>query len=583
MLTPDQIDVLRDLSGQVVDPIVEFLIEDIARRVSEAGQLTGTASYQVWRLQQLGVSQKQIKKEIQRRLKVSEKEVERLLAQAAEVGYDFDISRFPNLDALPFSENTSLQQILDATVKLAKDDLTNITQTIGFVTPDGQCLELTKAYQKACDFAFQKVVTGAQDYTSAIRDATRYLSEKGIRTIDYESGIHSSLEAAVRRNIMGGLGLMQEQIAQQNHDDLGCDGWEISAHGGCAPDHEPIQGRQYSDKEYERLNNSLVRRIGTLNCGHSAMPIILGVNEPQYTPEELEKFREENEKGIDYEGKHYTLYEATQRQRSLERGIRKRKRQILIDEAVGDKDKLQADQIRLVRTQEEYHRFSKAAGLPKQYERMEKAGFTWKHGKAAEKVARNYKKGFTSAKENGTIKSIDIDDFEMMADINDVQPEVYEVIGSTIKAFEKQGSMHISEAHFGEFYDAATGKPALFQVFMNANGLVDININSDFLAGKSVEDVDAMMASVPVNLPRSLQEAVVHECGHAKAYYRKTVKEVEAMNVAIAKRGVAGISTIAEMDGAECIAEVEVLLFRGEPIPNEAMALYNEYVKGDKK
>ena len=389
MLTPDQIDVLRDLSGQVVDPIVEFLIEDIARRVSESGQLTGTASYQVWRLQQLGVSQKQIKKEIQKRLKVSEKEVERLLTQAAEVGYDFDISRFPNLDAPPFSENTGLQQILDATVKLAKDDLTNITQTIGFVTPDGECLELTKAYQKTCDFAFQKVVTGAQDYTSAIRDATRYLSEKGIRTIDYESGVHTSLEAAVRRNIMGGLGLMQEQITQQNHDDLGCDGWEISAHSGCAPDHEPIQGRQYSDKEYERLNNSLVRRIGTLNCGHSAMPIILGVNEPQYTPEELEKFREENEKGIDYEGKHYTLYEATQRQRSLERGIRKRKRQILIDEAVGDKDKLQADQIRLVRTQEEYHRFSKAAGLPKQYERMEKAGFTWKHGKAAEKVARD--------------------------------------------------------------------------------------------------------------------------------------------------------------------------------------------------
>ena len=392
MLTPDQIDVLRDLSGQVVDPIVEFLIEDIARRVSEAGQLTGTASYQVWRLQQLGVSQKQIKKEIQKRLKVSEKEVERLLTQAAEVGYDFDISRFPNLDAPPFSENTGLQQILDATVKLAKDDLTNITQTIGFVTPDGECLELTKAYQKTCDFAFQKVVTGAQDYTSAIRDATRYLSEKGIRTIDYESGVHTSLEAAVRRNIMGGLGLMQEQITQQNHDDLGCDGWEISAHSGCAPDHEPIQGRQYSDKEYERLNNSLVRRIGTLNCGHSAMPIILGVNEPQYTPEELEKFREENEKGIDYEGKHYTLYEATQRQRSLERGIRKRKRQILIDEAVGDKDKLQADQIRLVRTQEEYHRFSKAAGLPKQYERMEKAGFTWKHGNEATKGANTYYK-----------------------------------------------------------------------------------------------------------------------------------------------------------------------------------------------
>lgn len=138
------------------------------------------------------------------------------------------------------------------------------------------------------------------------------------------------------------------------HDDLGCNGWETSAHGGSAPDHEPIQGKQYSDAGYTRLNNSLVRRIGTLNCGHSAMPIILGVNEPQYTAEELEEFRRQNEAGIEFEGKHYTLYEATQRQRSLERSIRKTKRKILIDKATGDAEKLQWDQIRLVRIREEY-------------------------------------------------------------------------------------------------------------------------------------------------------------------------------------------------------------------------------------
>ncbi len=392
MLTPDQITALRDMSGQIIDPVVEFLIKDIARRVSEAGQLTGTASYQVWQAQKLGVSQKRLKKELQKRLKVSQAQVEQLMTQAAETGYNFDISRFPTVDAIPFDENTGLQQILDATVKLAQDDLTNVTQTIGFIAPDGKCEELTKAYQKTCDFAFQKVVNGAQDYTSAIRDATRQLAEKGIRTIDYESGAHTSLEAAVRRNIMGGLGLMNEQITQQNHDYLGCDGWEISAHGGSAPDHEPIQGKQFSDKEFEELNNSPDRRrIGTLNCGHSAMPIILGVNEPQYTDEELEEMRRKNEEGIEFEGKHYTLYEATQRQRSLERSIRKTKRKILIDEATGDAEKLQWDQIRLVRTREEYHRFSKAAKLPEQYERMEKAGFTWKHAQKAQRVAdRNY-------------------------------------------------------------------------------------------------------------------------------------------------------------------------------------------------
>lgn len=139
--------------------------------------------------------------------------------------------------------------------------------------------------------------------------------------------------------------------------------------------------------------------------------------------------------------------------------------------------------------------------------------------------------------------------------------------------------MHISEAHFGEFYDTDTGKPALFQVFMNANGLVDINVNTTFLAGRSLEEIDQRIAKVITNTPRTLQEAVVYECGHAKAYYRKTAKEVKEMNDALASRGVNGISIIAERDGAECIAEVEVLLFRGEEVPKTAMELYREFIK----
>ncbi len=389
MLTAYQIDVLRSKSEQLLDPLTSFLIEDIAKRIAEAGQLTGTAAYQAWKLQQMGVSQKQLKKEIAKRLKVSQQTAENLLTQAAEAGYNFDISRFPTKHGIPLSANSSLQQILDTTVKLAKEDLSNITQTIGFVGPDGVCRELTDAYNQACDFAFQKVSTGAQDYMSAIREATRNLAEKGIRTIDYESGVHTSMEAAVRRNIMGGMGLMQEQISQEIHDEVGCDGWEISAHGGCAPDHEPIQGRQFSDKEFKNLNSSLVRRIGTLNCGHSAMPIILGVNEPQYTKAELEQFREQNEEGVTYEGKHYTLYEATQRQRKLERTIRKQKRRILVDEATGDNEKLQNDQIRLQVLKQEYTRFSKGAGLPMQHARMETAGFDWKKAKVAEKQYRD--------------------------------------------------------------------------------------------------------------------------------------------------------------------------------------------------
>lgn len=383
MLTAEQIAALRDYAERLTDPINDYLIRDIAERIAKAGQFTATAQYQIWAAQQMGLSQAEIKKRLKKLLGVSNDEIKKLLTQSAEVGYRFDLKALPTADAIPFAENHVLQEIVSAAVKLAQDDFTNITQTIGMVDPYGRALPLQQAYRNSMDFAFSQVATGAADYNTAVRLAVKNLAEKGIQTIDYQSGIHTSLEAAVRRSVMGGLGLMQEQISKQTHDDLGANGWEISAHAASAPDHEPIQGKQYSDEEYETLNNSLVRRIGTLNCGHSAFPIILGVTPPQYTKEELEKYRLDNERGIDYAGKHYTMYEATQRQRRLEASMRRQKRRILADEATGDQEKKQQDQIKLQVTSQEYRRFSKAAGLRTQDARAEVLGFGGKQGVAA--------------------------------------------------------------------------------------------------------------------------------------------------------------------------------------------------------
>jgi hypothetical protein len=369
MLTPQQIESLSLTTEELMQPVTEFLIDDIARRVSEAGQFTSSAAYQIWRAQALGVNRKTIEKELQKKLNISNAEVKKLLKQSAEVGYNFDMKAFGE-KGIPFSENKSLQQIIEAAMKMSNDTFKNLTQTIGFVDPYGNAKGLTEAYQSSCDFAFNQVVTGATDYNTAVRNATKNLADKGIVSIDYASGVHTSLEAAVRRNIMGGLGLMQEQISQQNHDAFGADGWEISAHSASAPDHEDIQGKQYTDEEFETLNNSLARRIGTLNCGHAAFPIILGVSEPQYSEKQLERFKEENQKGVEYNGKHYTTYEATQKQRQIERAIRRQKRRVTVAKGSGDKDALMTSQSKLRRLNEEYKRYSKAVGLVLQQERL---------------------------------------------------------------------------------------------------------------------------------------------------------------------------------------------------------------------
>lgn len=379
MLTPEQIEGFRLAAGRLIDPVNTYLLKDIARRIQEAGKLTSTAAYEAWQVEWLGKGRKELERELSQLLGVTRREARKLLRSAARYGYDTTLSRYPG-HLVPFDTNQAIQQIVSAAVTLAGDELKNITQTkaILMVDPYGRYQALPKAYCACTDYAFQQVFTGAADYNTAIRQACAGIAKHGV-SIAYASGVHTSLEAAVRRNIMGGLGLMTEQISRQNHDDLGCNGWEISAHANSAPDHEPIQGRQYSDKAYDTLNNGLVRRIGTLNCGHVASPIILGVNSPQYSAEELEKFRQDNEAGVTFDGKHYTGYEATQMQRRLERAIRAQKRRVLL----AGPENAAPRKSRLVLLQQEYHRFSDGVGLRTEDERLEVSGFGPKQMKSA--------------------------------------------------------------------------------------------------------------------------------------------------------------------------------------------------------
>ena len=211
MLTPEQVAALRDRTTEITEPVLEFLLEDITRRICEAGGITSTASYQIWKAQQLGMSQREIKKELKKRLRVSNRQLRQLLTQSAQVGYDYGIKRFPYVQAVPFKQNAPLQQILQAAVDMVGDEFENLTQTLGMVDPHGNALPLQDVYRSCCDYAFKLVTTGAADYNTAIRRATKNLADKGLRVIDYESGQSRSIEAAVRGCVMGGLGLMQEQ------------------------------------------------------------------------------------------------------------------------------------------------------------------------------------------------------------------------------------------------------------------------------------------------------------------------------------------------------------------------------------
>jgi len=78
----------------------------------------------------------------------------------------------------------------------------------------------------------------------------------------------------------------------------------------------------------------------------------------------------ENRPKIEFEGKKYDDYQATQMQRRIERTIRKYKRLKASYESAGLKEEATTASIRVKRLTDEYKKFSKAAGLPEQPERM---------------------------------------------------------------------------------------------------------------------------------------------------------------------------------------------------------------------
>ena len=106
----------------------------------------------------------------------------------------------------------------------------------------------------------------------------------------------------------------------------------------------------------------------TVDVRHTFYPFVEGVSERTYTDEQLAHI--DDGLGCKFDGKEYSPYEATQFQRSIERSIRKLKREKVAYNAAGLIEKERAVSIRLRRLNAKYKAFSKSAGLPEQKERL---------------------------------------------------------------------------------------------------------------------------------------------------------------------------------------------------------------------
>lgn len=411
MLTPEQLQNLPQDLTDLYEQLSEFILRDIARRIAKGAQITDTAEYQLYRARSLGLSTDEIAAKIAEINGSSAAEINRLIREAAAQSDEFD-RKMLGADkgaAVPLEDNKQLQKLISAQIKETAGKCENLTNTMGFADHDliGRVyyLSMTDMYRREMDAAHMKVVTGATDYMTAIRQACNKLAASGVRTIDYESGRSDRIEVAARRALLTSVAHVTHRISEENGEELGADGWEMSAHSGSRPSHAIYQGRQYTQEQYERIIKPL---ISEPNCRHDVFPIILGVSEPVYTEEELQNI---DQPPFTYEGRKYTAYEASQQMRKMERAMRKQKDRCIVADAAGDEESFTAASIKLRRQKDIYEDFCKAADSYTQYERTYVAGYDRRlAGKtgAVTRKQREFEKAqmrLTDSPESDTIKT----------------------------------------------------------------------------------------------------------------------------------------------------------------------------------
>lgn len=381
--TPALLDALPEELAALYRSLEDTLLWEICSRLKAADQLNEVTVQDIRALRAHGIDLKEIKKAIQKATGVSEQKLNKLLDDVVKRNQQYYTSV---IDLAHITQPETLVSVADtwAIYQQTKRELRNITRSMGFLVDNGHTmLPPAKAYAWALDNAVMQIQSGAISYNQAIKTAVKQLANSGLKTVDYESGHHDSIDVAARRAVMTGVSQLCAKYTEQSAEYLETPYYEVSAHAGARDvpgpspwsSHKDWQGKVYSIRTgdiypsiYDVCGLGAVDGLEGANCRHRRYPWVEGVSERTYTDEQLQHI--DDGLGCEYDGKEYTAYEATQMQRRIERTIRKQKRLKNAYEAAGLTGDATTANIKLRRLNAKYKEFSKAAGLPEQRERQ---------------------------------------------------------------------------------------------------------------------------------------------------------------------------------------------------------------------
>ena len=379
MLTEKQLEAaIAQITGRL-DEVNRTLIKKIAAQILKIGQLNPTSINRILAMSDLGADMRDISRELAEATELNVRDIYAIYNMALRDSYT-DPRFATALKSRPLSpiQNDRLRMFAINTASQTAATMRNLSNTTAILP----------AYREAVDKAITAVSMGGMSYNEAARDIIRDLGYNGLQ-VQYESGYHRRLDTAVRQNIIDGVNQINQNASLEMGRALGYDAVELSAHANSAPDHEPVQGRVFLLAEFEKMQNGepfqdvdgvhyegFRRAIGEWNCMHIAMSFDTKTSIRRYTNEQLQQWKDDNAKGCDVGGKHYTLYQARQLMRQLETKVRREKDAAVAAKLNGnDMDERRARQRVINALSTQYYAVAQAAGLTPRGQRLSVEGF----------------------------------------------------------------------------------------------------------------------------------------------------------------------------------------------------------------
>ena len=409
--------IIDKLVERLVDRIEEgntYTLQKIGESIKKIGTLSPSKAQELGQILKYGGNYDKIVEKLTKITELNKKDIYKIFREVAKNDYEFaeQFYNYKKKKYIPFDENIALQNQVKALARITADEYVNLTKTsavaFGWQDKNGTITYkgLKKTYQDLLDEAVLNVAQGKETFDEAMYRQLKKIGGGGIKVIFPSTYVSKDekgnevlknrvmrADSAVRMQIKSALRNLHNETQAIFGEEFGSDGVEISVHINPAPDHAEVQGRQFSKEEFDKFQNDQDavdytgklftkeheghdrRSISEYNCYHYTFDIVLGVSKPEYSEEELQQIIDDNNKGFELDGAHYTNYEGTQLQRKLETEIRKQKDIQIMAKASGNKELVQESQQKITQLTHKYKQLSDVSGLPTKMERMRVSGY----------------------------------------------------------------------------------------------------------------------------------------------------------------------------------------------------------------